>query len=93
MNDAEIKKLNQEFAEKDAEALVKWAFGKFGVSMILSCSFGAEDMVLVDMGARLEKDLKVFTLDTGRLPEETYQVMDAVREKYGIGVQVFFPEG
>ena len=59
---------------------------------VFACSFGAEDMVLVDLIARDALPIDVFTLDTGRLPEETHALVDRVRDHYGIGVDVYFPE-
>ncbi len=55
-------------------------------------SFGAEDMVLMDLIARHYPDIAMFTLDTGRLPEETYGLMRKVADRYGIHVPVYFPE-
>lgn len=52
---------------------------------------GAEDVVLVDMAAKLGGKFRVFSLDTGRLHPETYQFLDKVREHYGIAIEVFFP--
>jgi phosphoadenosine phosphosulfate reductase len=53
---------------------------------------GAEDVVLVDMAVRLDKDVQVFTLDTGRLHRETYEFLEKVRKHYGIRLQVMYPE-
>jgi phosphoadenosine phosphosulfate reductase len=48
--------------------------------------------VLIDLMYRLRgSDFRVFTLDTGRLNQETYDCMDAMRERYGIEIEVFFP--
>jgi len=55
-------------------------------------SFGAEDMVLTDLIARHYPGIEMFTLDTGRLPEETYTLMKEVADRYGIRVPVYFPE-
>jgi phosphoadenosine phosphosulfate reductase len=59
---------------------------------VLASSFGAEDMVLIDMIARHALAIDIFTLDTGRLPDETYALIDRTREHYGIEVQVFYPD-
>jgi phosphoadenosine phosphosulfate reductase len=59
---------------------------------VFACSLRAEDMVLVDLIARDALPIDVFTLDTGRLPEETHALVDRVRDHYGIGVDVYFPE-
>jgi phosphoadenosine phosphosulfate reductase len=57
----------------------------------LASSFGAEDMVLIDLIAKASLPIGVFTLDTGRLPDETHALIDRVREVYGIAVDVYFP--
>ena len=59
---------------------------------VLASSFGAEDMVLVDLIARGALPIGIFTLDTGRLPEETHALIDRVRRHYGIVVEVHAPE-
>jgi phosphoadenosine phosphosulfate reductase len=58
---------------------------------VFSSSLGAEDMVLLDLIERNQLPIAVFTLDTGRLPEETYRLLQTVREKYTTPVQVLFP--
>ncbi len=49
-------------------------------------------MVLIDMLMAINREARVFTLDTGRLNQETYDVMDAVRKRYGTKVEVVFPD-
>jgi len=56
-----------------------------------SSSFGAEDMVVLDLIARDGLAIEVFTLDTGRLPRETYALIDAARARYAIAIEVFTP--
>ena len=55
-------------------------------------SFGAEDMVILDLIQRLELEVEVFTLDTGRLPEETHALMAAARARYGVPIRVLHPD-
>jgi len=55
-------------------------------------SFGAEDMVLHDIIAKQALPITVFTLDTGRLPGETYALIDRVREHYGLPIEVYYPD-
>jgi phosphoadenosine phosphosulfate reductase len=59
---------------------------------VLASSFGAEDMVLLDLIAQHVPAIGVFTLDTGRLPEETQVLIDRARDRYGIAIDVYFPE-
>ncbi|GGY21403.1 phosphoadenylyl-sulfate reductase [Paludibacterium paludis] len=61
--------------------------------LALACSFGAEDMVLLDMVADLGLPIEVFSLDTGRLPAETYELMQTVRERYpAVTVRYYYPD-
>lgn len=57
----------------------------------LASSFGAEDMVLLDLIARDGLAIDIFTLDTGRLPRETHDLIAEVRHRYGVGIQVYSP--
>lgn len=59
--------------------------------LALSASFGPEDIVILDLLVQLEPRPRVFTLDTGRLPQETHDLIDQVRRRYGIEVEVFVP--
>jgi len=57
-----------------------------------ACSFGAEDMVLVDAIAAHARKIEIFTLDTGRLPEETHALLETVRDKYPVAIRTYFPD-
>jgi phosphoadenosine phosphosulfate reductase len=59
---------------------------------VLATSFGAEDMVLMDLICKHAPGIEIFTLDTGRLPKETYELMQLVKRHYDKDVQVFFPD-
>src|ERR1051325_239575 len=73
--------------------LLVWSFEKFHPRLALACSFQAEESVLIDMIYRERgAAFRLFTLDTGRLNQETYDCMDAIRDRYGISVEVFFPD-
>lgn len=75
-----------------AVELLKQAEREFAPDLVFACSFGAEDVVLFDLIAKHAPSIRIVTLDTGRLPQETYDVMDACREKYGLNIEVHFPE-
>jgi phosphoadenosine phosphosulfate reductase len=57
----------------------------------LASSFGAEDMVLLDLIARDGLAIDIFTLDTGRLPRQTHDLIAAVRKRYGLEIEIFTP--
>jgi len=79
-------------AEEDAEELVKWSAERFGARLALITSFQREGMVLVDMAARLIPNIAVFTLDTGRLPAETFQMIEKVKARYGTAIHLISPD-
>lgn len=58
---------------------------------VFACSYGAEDMVVLDLIARDGLNIRAFMLDTGRLPRETLALHERVRRDYGIAVEVFHP--
>ena len=58
----------------------------------LANSFGAEDMVLMELICRHAPGIEIFSLDTGRLPPETYALMQQAMEHYQTRIQVYFPD-
>ncbi len=88
----DLQKVNTDFEKSSAVALLQWALKQFPSKMAVASSFGAEDVVLIDIMVKLDPAIKIFTLDTGRLNEETYEVMDKVRRKYGISIESYFPQ-
>ena len=89
----QIKKIAEEMEDKSATEVLKWAINAYAPKIALASSFGAEDVILIDMMVKINKEkAKIFTLDTGRLNQETYDVMDAIRKKYDIQIEVYFPE-
>ena len=92
MNTAfDVAELATAYATKSPQEILKLAFEHFGDDLWISFS-GAEDVVLVDMAWKLNKQVKVFSLDTGRLHPETYRFIDQVREHYGISIDILSPE-
>ena len=75
-----------------ASEILSWAVETFGDSFAIATSFQKESMVVVDLVSRLTPHPRVFTLDTGRLPEETYHMMDTLRERYGVALELVFPD-
>lgn len=86
----DIAKLALEYAQSSPQEILKLALDKFD-DIVISFS-GAEDIVLIDMASKIKKDFQVFSIDTGRLHPETYQLLDKVREHYQITLEVIFPD-
>lgn len=81
--------LEQKIAQ--VKALLAEAVHNFS-PVVFANSLGAEDMVLTDLIAKCQPDIEIFSLDTGRLPQETYDLMQAVRIRYAVPLKVYFPE-
>ncbi|MFA7091706.1 MAG: phosphoadenylyl-sulfate reductase [Arcobacteraceae bacterium] len=87
-----VNQLNEQLSHLTSQEILEYFLKKYQGKIALSSSFGAEDQVLTHMMLDIDKTANIFTLDTGRLPYETYSVMDNTNLKYGIKVNVFFPE-
>ncbi len=91
-NEKEVRDYNQLFEKKSAEDILAWAAEKFSGKIIFASSFGAEDMVVIDLIDRNKLPIKVITLDTGRLPQETYDLIEMTKKKYNIPIQIYYPK-
>ncbi len=77
----------------EAPEILSWAVKNFHPRLALSCSFGnPEGLVLLDMLHGIEPRARVFVLDTGRLHQATYDLIDRVRDRYDVKVEVVFPD-
>jgi phosphoadenosine phosphosulfate reductase len=74
----------------EPQEILAVALAEFSPNVGISFS-GAEDVVLIDMAAKIGSPFRAFSLDTGRLHPETYQFLEKVREHYGISLEIFFP--
>lgn len=86
----EIDELNSTITT--TQKALQWASENLHPKVAKASSFGAEDAVVTDMMVKINPDFRFFTLDTGRLPKETYDIMDHVCKKYGIKIEVLFPD-
>ncbi|MEE9398445.1 MAG: phosphoadenylyl-sulfate reductase [Methylococcales bacterium] len=84
-----ITQLSEELKGKGPRIILKKALQHFD-NIAVSFS-GAEDVALVDLAIQLKPDIRIFTLDTGRLHPETYRFLDKVRKHYNIPLDVLFP--
>ena len=88
-----LKQIARQMENKSAQEVLRWAVDTYGLRIGLASSFGPEDVVLIDIMIKINKEkTRIFTLDTGRLNQETYDLMDTIRKKYAIQIEVFFPE-
>ncbi|MCF6095279.1 phosphoadenylyl-sulfate reductase [Microaerobacter geothermalis] len=83
----QLGKLHTGFAEKKPEEILEWALGTYMPDLALACSFGAEDMVLLEMMMKLNKEVPVFFLDTSFHFSETYEIKRMAEKRYGITIE------
>ncbi len=89
-NKLDIATLESQLKQNRPQKILRYALKNFD-QIAISFS-GAEDVVLIDMALKIEKDVRVFTLDTGRLHGETYQFLERVKKHYGLNLEVVFPD-
>ena len=89
---AHIDSLRRKSERLDAQQLVAFAVERWGDGVALASSLGAEDQVVTDMLCRVSTAPRIFSLDTGRLPEETCDTIAATNRRYGIRIKLLFPD-
>ncbi len=90
-NSEQVEELNQKFENSSAQEILEWTT-YLHPRIALASSFQSQGVVLIDMMLKINKKARIFTLDTGRLNEETYEVMDAIQSKYGANIEIIFPD-
>jgi phosphoadenosine phosphosulfate reductase len=90
----ELEQVNNEVLEgQSALEVIRWAYGEYGDDLVYACSFGAEGIVLIDLISQVKPDATIAFLDTQFHFKETYDVIDAVREKYPeLNIKMLKPE-
>ena len=87
---AELDEVNSTLTS--AEECLKWAFDNLHPKLAKASSFGAEDAAIIDMMFKLQPDARLFTLETGRLPQATFDVMGEVQKRYNTKIEMQHPD-
>ena len=90
--DTYLSQVISEYEDRKAEDVITWTLDTFQHRAAICTSFQAEGMVILDLAYRVDPGVRVFTIDTGRLPSETYELIDRVRDHYGIDIEVYYPD-
>lgn len=77
---------------KSSDEVLKWFLSEYKNRIVLSSSLGLEDQVLTDMIVKIDPNTRVFTLDTGRLFYETYELIEKTCLRYKIKMEIYFPD-
>jgi phosphoadenosine phosphosulfate reductase len=92
MDELEAGEAAVELDDKEPQEVLAWAIDRFGKELAICCSFQVDGCALIDMAHKIDPNIRVFTIDTGRMPQETYDLIDRYRVRYGIKVEVFMPD-
>jgi phosphoadenosine phosphosulfate reductase len=82
LDDLEIGEIANELDDGEPEDVIDWALDTFGDRLAIVTSFQADGMAILEMAAEVRPDVRVITVDTGRLPVETHGYIDEVRARY-----------
>src|SRR3954464_2791588 len=82
LDDWEAGELSVEFEGQEPWDVLEWAIDRFGGRLAFSTAFQEGDVALIDMAYKIDPEIRVFSVDTGRLPQETFDLIEALRERY-----------
>ncbi len=92
IDELEAGELSVAFEGEEPETLLEWAIERFSPRIALSTAFQVDGVALIDMAYRLDPGIRVFSVDTGRLPEETFALIEELRERYpGLQLELVSP--
>ena len=92
IDELEAGELSIEFEGEEPQALLAWGIGRFAPGIAISTSFQIDSVVLIDMAYAIDPETPVFSVDTGRLPAETLELAEALRERYpGLRLELVEP--
>jgi phosphoadenosine phosphosulfate reductase len=91
MNKITVDELNDKLSSNAPEKVLEYFLNLYSNKIALSSSLSLEDQILTDMIVKIKPETRIFTLDTGRLFPETYNLIDRTNDKYGIKIEIFFP--
>jgi thioredoxin-dependent adenylylsulfate APS reductase len=94
IDELEAGELSVEFEGEEPETVLEWALERFAPRIAISTAFQIDGMALIDMAYEIEPAVEVFSVDTGRLPNETYALIEALRDRYpGLNLKLLAPNG
>ncbi len=91
MNQTQIKELNAQMERLSAQEMLEYFAREFKGEIALSNSLSLEDQALTDMICKIDPEMRIFTLDTGRVFPEAYDVIERTKQKYNKSIEIFFP--
>jgi len=92
IDELEAGELSVEFEGEEPEAVLEWAIERFSPRIALSTAFQIDGVVVLDMAYAIDPEIRVFSVDTGRMPQETFELIEQLRERYpGFELELLAP--
>ena len=92
MDELEAGELSIEFEGEEPQTVIEWGIERFGSGIAISTSFQIDSVVLIDMAYEIDPEIRVFSVETGRLPAETHELADSLRARYpGLNLELVEP--
>jgi phosphoadenosine phosphosulfate reductase len=93
LDELEAGELSVAFEGEEPDVVLGWALERFAPRIALSTALQLDGVALLDMAYRLDPGVRIFTVDTGRLPEETFELVERLRERYPeLALEILLPE-
>ena len=87
-----IDQLNEKASKMTPEQIIRLSHKEFKGKLVFATSLGEEDQVITDLISKVSYDIEIFTLDTGRLFQETYELFSKTQKKYSMPFKVYYPD-
>ena len=91
-SESQLAEINEKLETSTPEEILKWTNETFGNTAAQMSSFGLEDQALFHIYRTVNKKARLMTLDTLRLPTETYSLFDQTKLRYGVDVEFYYPD-
>ena len=94
IDELEAGELSVEFEGEEPETVLGWALERFSPSIAISTAFQIDGVALIDMAYEIDNEVRVFSVDTGRLPAESFELIERLRDRYpGLSLDLLSPNG
>jgi phosphoadenosine phosphosulfate reductase len=87
-----IQNLNKQFKDSDPQKVLEYFISNYKKEIAFASSMGAEDQIITHFLSQIDKSVRIFTLDTGRLFPETYSLISRTKSHFEINIEIFFPD-
>jgi phosphoadenosine phosphosulfate reductase len=91
LDEWEVGELATELDDQEPQEVLRWGIERFGNRLAICTSFQSDGMAILDMAWRINPDIRIFTVDSGRMHPETYDLIERVRDQYQLPIEIYYP--